>query len=113
MEVSISYISSDRFFGKKFRLNYDEIELLKEHVSCELSSKLKSNEIEIWFVDKPEDYIEIVKNEPQFIELHIGRDLDADFKPSSGISNEEYKKTLRQSINVVIDLLSRLENYEK
>jgi len=81
MEVSITSISSDRFFGKAYRKSYESVEALESWLSQEVQL---SKNIEIWFVDKKSNYFEIVKNGKEFIEIHLGRDLEYDYRPMAG-----------------------------
>lgn len=103
MEVSIALISSDRFFGKAYRTSYESVEALESWLSQEVQL---SKNIEIWFVDKKSGYFEIVKNGKEFIEIHLGRDLEYDYRPMAGgdIVNK-IKLELLEQIPKAIDLI--------
>ena len=81
MKISISLISSDRFFSKAFTKHHQFVEDAEKELSV-LSDSNKT--VEIWFVDKDTGYCEVVKNSAKLVEIHLGRDLDFDYRPLSG-----------------------------
>jgi hypothetical protein len=59
MEVSITYISSDRFYGKAYRANYKEVDRLQSVLASSLNDLLDCKKVEVWIVDQPSDYVEV------------------------------------------------------
>ena len=82
MEFSITYISGNRKLGKAYRRIYSEIEKLNQSMVEKLSPLVDVDRVEFWLVDKPLDYIEVVKRASKLIEIHCGVDEKLSYFPS-------------------------------
>lgn len=85
MEFSITYISKNRKLGKSYRRIYSEIEKLNYLMAENISSFVNVNRVEFWLVDKPLDYLQIVKKNGEFIEIHSGVDESLSYSPDDDV----------------------------
>lgn len=110
MDVSITYISSDRFYGKAYRACYDEVKQLETTLASSLSDLSGRTKIEVWVVDQPADFIDIISLENRVMEIHVGRDVNLDLRPMSENCNEAFVASIKPSISLVSKTLNSYFN---
>ena len=81
MEFSITYVSGNRRLGKAYRRIYPEIKKLAQYMEEQLSLDANIERVEFWLVDKPLEYIEVVKKTNKLIEIHCGVDEELSYLP--------------------------------
>jgi len=82
MNLFISVISANRKLGKAFTRNNSEIKKIESELKEQMLRKFEVEDFEIWFVDKPQDYLKIMKSNKKLIEIHSGVDQSLSFQPS-------------------------------
>lgn len=102
MKFSITYISGNRRLGKAYRRIYSEIEKLNESMAEELSSVVDVSRVDFWLVDKPLDYLEVVKKTDELIEIHGGIDESLSYAPGD---DEALLANIKSSLRGVEALL--------
>ncbi len=110
MNLSILYITADKFYGKAYRKVFDRVESVAGLFDVALNEPDIPNSVEVWFVDKSEDYIELVKSEKDFVEIHVGRDLTFDYRPlNSGNFKNQIMADIALQIPRALALITKSE----
>ncbi|WP_444942376.1 hypothetical protein ACJJI3_10410 [Microbulbifer sp. ZKSA004] len=108
MDISISLISSDRFFSKAFTKCHALVQAVEDILCNDIES---SKSLELWFVDKDATYCEVVKENKEFIEIHFGRDLAFDYRPMAGGDiHSKIKEELSSQVTKAVTLLCKTED---
>lgn len=102
MEFSITYISGNRKLGKAYRRIYPEIEKLNQSMVEKLSPLVDVNRVEFWLVDKPLDYLDVVKRNHELIEIHSGVDESLSYMP---IDDAAFVENIKASLSEIETLI--------
>lgn len=103
MEVSISYVSSNRKVGKAFRRVIDEIKALEKE--C-LGFNLKVERLELWMVDRPIKYVEVIKKTEKLLEVHFGCDETLTYLPND---DDNFVLFLKEAVDTAIQKIKESE----
>lgn len=102
MEFVISCITERRKLGKALSRLSDDIESLEQAMLSKVTRICDVDIIEFWMVDRPLDYIEVVKKTDKLIEIHCGVSDALSYLPADDSVFLENIKTGLDKVEVLL-----------